>query len=458
MDNVVLTSASQISPKSGSPLSSQIIPSVTVEPVTIPIIESHVENPLESIEQTNIDGNFQARMDINYQAHDVALETAKTNGHEQTNGLKLEQHHKLDIDDGYEHPDKMKSCCIMLNKLFLALAIVCFALFLCAIAFIVTNRGVAYISPNTNNVFGISDTYDIQDSLTQSEQLINDTYFNLTHRYTGGVMVVLSRRGASINDILIPYMDSNGIKQYRSIVVKGKHYGSIRFGFDNGIDSMNMDNQLPLNYPFLNAYNNDWLMYGDKSKPYRIRFVNDFMEIIYEFSSSNMNEFMMTTIVSPILYEQIIADPTNNIYFNLRGYGNLSTHYLNLTSSTPINIETSEILSKNQLIQGQYVDQLTDVKGYFYKVDRAGIGKNLIATLTENETKTKLNIYADHSGIIIDSSGIGLSDPNITIFDMYGIRISPRQSPVVQIMSIYGPTLVAYPSQAIHTTWWQFEY
>ena len=34
---------------------------------------------------------------------------------------------------------------------------------------------------------------------------------------------------------------------------------------------------------------------------------------------------MMTTIVSAPLDNQIIADPTNNIYFNLRGYGNLST-------------------------------------------------------------------------------------------------------------------------------------
>jgi hypothetical protein len=34
---------------------------------------------------------------------------------------------------------------------------------------------------------------------------------------------------------------------------------------------------------------------------------------------------MMTTIVTAPLNEQIIVDPTNNIYFNLRGYGNLST-------------------------------------------------------------------------------------------------------------------------------------
>ncbi|CAF0835226.1 unnamed protein product [Rotaria sordida] len=458
MDNVVLTSASQISPKSGSPLNSQPIPSVTVESITTSTIESLVEIPLESVEQTNIDGNFQARLDVNYQAHDVALATAKTNGHEQINGLKFEQHHKMDIDDGYEHPDKMKSCCIMLNKLFLALAIVCFALFLCAIAFIVTNRGVAYSNPNVNNVFGISDTYDTQESLTSSDQLINDTYFNLTHRYTGGIIVVLSRRGASINDILIPYTDSNGIKQYRSIIVKGTRYGSIRFDFDKENDSINLNNQLPLNYPFLNYYNDDWLMYGDKNNPYHIRFVNDLIEIIYEFSSSNMNEFMMTTIVSPKLHEQIVADPTNNIYFNLRGYGNLSTHYLNLSSSTPIHIETTEQMQKNQLIEGQYVDQLTDINNYFYKLDRVGIGKNFIATLMENETKTKLNIFADHSGITIDPFIVGSSDRNITIPDMYGIRISPRQSPVFQTMSIYGPTIVVYPSQAIHTTWWQFEY
>jgi hypothetical protein len=118
------------------------------------------------------------------------------------------------------------------------------------------------------------------------------------------------------------------MKQYRSIVVEnnnGNHFGSIRFGFDEEINSINMTNQLPLNYPFLNFYNQDWSMYGDVNKPYRVRFVNGLMEVIYEFSSSNNNEFMMTTIVSAPPNEQVIVDPTNNIYFNLRGYGNLST-------------------------------------------------------------------------------------------------------------------------------------
>ncbi|CAF4759543.1 unnamed protein product, partial [Rotaria magnacalcarata] len=47
---------------------------------------------------------------------------------------------------------------------------------------------------------------------------------------------------------------------------------------------------------------------------------------------------------------------------------------------------------------------------------------------------------------------------NKTISDIYGIRISPRQSPVYETVSNYGPTLIVYPSQAIHTTWWRFEY
>jgi len=73
--------------------------------------------------------------------------------------------------------------------------------------------------------------------------------------------------------------------------------------------------------------------------------------------------------------------------------------------------------------------------------------------LTESETKTTMNIFADHAGIIIDPFTVSITTPN-----MRGIRISPRQSPVYQPMSIYGPTLVVYPSRAIHTTWWQFEY
>jgi hypothetical protein len=149
MDNVVLTSASQISPNSGNPLNPQPILPLVSEPLAITsTIESLIGNPLEPVEQTNVDGNFQGHIDVNYQAHDVALAaaTAKTNGHEQTNGFKLGEHHQMEIDDGYEHPDKVNSCCSMLNKLFLALAIVCFALFLCSIAFIVANlEGVSLL-------------------------------------------------------------------------------------------------------------------------------------------------------------------------------------------------------------------------------------------------------------------------------------------------------------------------
>jgi hypothetical protein len=133
MDNVVLTSASQISPNSGDMLSSQSVP---LEPTVETLV---VGNPLEPVDETKVDGNFQGSMSVNYQAHDVALAATKANGHEHTNGFKLNKDHEMEIDDGYEHPDKVKSCCSMLNKLFLALAIVCFALFLCSIAFIVAN-------------------------------------------------------------------------------------------------------------------------------------------------------------------------------------------------------------------------------------------------------------------------------------------------------------------------------
>ena len=132
MDNVVLTSATHISPSGGEPMPSAI--------------DALVATPLEPVEQTEVDGNFQAHMDVNYQAHDVALATAgvveKSHPAPVANGLKLAENHRMEIDDGFDdhHPDKVQSCCSMLNKLFLALAIVCFALFLCSIAFIVATR------------------------------------------------------------------------------------------------------------------------------------------------------------------------------------------------------------------------------------------------------------------------------------------------------------------------------
>ena len=52
--------------------------------------------------------------------------------------------------------------------------------------------------------------------------------------------------------------------------------------------------------------------------------------------------------------------------------------------------------------------------------------------LTDNETKTKLTIFADHVGMTIDPSGIVAGNENMTISDMQGIRLSPRQSPVYQ--------------------------
>jgi hypothetical protein len=167
------------------------------------------------------------------------------------------------------------------------------------------------------------------------ERLISEPYFNLTNPNNSGIIIVLSRRGASVHDILIPYYDKNGSKQYRSIVLKGGNensYGSIRFGFDVPLNTINMTNQLPNTYPFLNYYKEDWPMYADVNKPYRVRFVYGLVQIIYEFSLNNFNEFLMTTMIATPSNQQVIVDPTNNIYFNLRSYGNLSTvrQYLSL--------------------------------------------------------------------------------------------------------------------------------
>jgi hypothetical protein len=170
--------------------------------------------------------------------------------------------------------------------------------------------------------------YPIGDDLSSSETLITESYFNLTHPNNDGIIVVLSRHGAGVSDILIPYNDKNDTKTYRSIVVKGgneNHFGSIRFGFDDSSNSMNMINQLPTNYPFLNYYDEDWQMYADTNKPNRVRFVHGLIQIIYEFSLTNLNEFRMRIMVATPSNQQIIVDPTNNIYFNLRSYGNLST-------------------------------------------------------------------------------------------------------------------------------------
>ena len=140
MDNVVLTSATQISPSGGCPLNADVVlvPSTSTNVTAEENISPSV--PTEPTETNVVDGNVQAHLDFNYQAHDVAL-AAATAPKEKTNELKSTsvEHHQMEIDDGYEHPDKSKSCCSMLNKLFLALAIVCFALFLCSIAFIVAN-------------------------------------------------------------------------------------------------------------------------------------------------------------------------------------------------------------------------------------------------------------------------------------------------------------------------------
>jgi hypothetical protein len=472
MDNIALASSSQTSPNTGNPLNPLPIPPLASVPATTSTIESIVSSPLEpvltteeSTGQTNVDGNVQAHMDVNYQAHDVALEAAKTNGQQQqqNKGFKSSEHQKIDIDDHDEHPDKAKSCCSMLNKLFLALAIVCFALFLCSIAYIIANLEGLNGKYDVHGLSRINNIYPIYDELSSFES--TEPYFNLTHPNNDGIIVVLSRHGASVSDILLPYTDHNGTRNYRSIVLQGgneNHFGSIRFGFHDSVNSMNMINQLPSNYKFLNYYYEDWSMYANINKPYHVRFVRGLIQVIYEFSLTNLNEFRMTTMVATPSNEETIVDPTNNIYFNLRSHGNLSTHHLNLSLSSPINIRNAQKSEQNRLIQSQQVDKLLNVNDYFYKLDRAGIGKNYIATLSESETKTTMHIFSDHAGVVIDPFGTAATNrdtPHVTaIPDLHGVRISPKQSPNYEPMSIYGPTKIDYPSQAIHTTWWQFDY
>ena len=165
--------------------------------------------------------------------------------------------------------------------------------------------------------------YPVVNPLASNEQLLNVSHFNLTRPDRKGIVVTLARRGAAVEDILIPEISRNGLSNYRSIVLKpiaGNAFGSVRFGFDDGLNT-----QLPLNYPYLNAFDRDWQMYADPQRASRVRFVDGSTEVIYEFSSPTSNELIMTTIVSVPVDQQLIADPTNNIYFNLRGHGGLQT-------------------------------------------------------------------------------------------------------------------------------------
>jgi hypothetical protein len=132
----------------------------------------------------------------------------------------------------------------------------------------------------------------------------------------------------------------------------------------------------------------------------------------------------------------------------------LFQHYLNLSSSIPINIKNGQKIEQDRLIQSQQVDQLSNVNNYFYTFNQAGIGKNYIATyvpsknkiykkffsfrLSESETKTTMHLFSDHAGVMIDPFGVGVSNENIhhvtNIPDIRGVRISPRQSPNYQPM------------------------
>ncbi|CAF3478874.1 unnamed protein product [Rotaria socialis] len=471
MNNIFSTSTSETSPDTDSqPLDHQSLQPLASEPASIvetinSISSEPVSTSIDLVEQVNIDGNVQAHIDVKYEAHDVALTSAKSvNDHQQNNGFKACEHHKIDLTDSDQHSEKSKPSCVMLNKLKCFLAFIVFILLFCSIICI-----IFYLKTydRKNNQSKLNYVYRLDDGSISSEILSNEPYFYLKHPAKDGIIVVLSRRGALVNDILIPYKDETDLKQNRSIVVKAdneNYFGSVITSSNDPNNTMNITNQLPSNHPFLNMYKEDWSMYAYADNPMRVRFVYNAAQIIYELSSNNPNEFTMKTIVSPPLNQQIVADLTNNIYFNLRGYGNLSAHYLNLSSSKPIEFFSGKTVELDQLNKPQQVDKLVNMNKYFYTFERVGIGKNYMAMLFNNETGITMRVFSDHTGVIIDPYGI--KSPNLnenrttSMLDMRGIRISPRQSPFYHpvIHYGYGPTLVVHPSEAIHTTWWQFDY
>lgn len=147
MDNIISTSLSQTSLHTDNPLNSELVSTLTAETAATSPIESTVSNPsepvatiVESGEQTNIDVNVQPNIDVKVETDDVTLESIKDKDRQQNNNLATSEHHKIDMHDSDQHPDKSKSPCSMLNKSFLVLAIVCFALFFSSIIFFFTTR------------------------------------------------------------------------------------------------------------------------------------------------------------------------------------------------------------------------------------------------------------------------------------------------------------------------------
>ena len=146
MDNITSTSGFQNSPNADNPLSSQSLPPMISESTAIsknePVIPSSSESDptiVATAEEINANENAQAHVDITCKTHDVALTSARTNNHQQNNGLTACEYHKMDIENNDEHPEKSKSFCSMLNLLFLSLTVVCFILFLGSIGYILNN-------------------------------------------------------------------------------------------------------------------------------------------------------------------------------------------------------------------------------------------------------------------------------------------------------------------------------
>ena len=115
MENTLFTSSSQLSPNMGNPLNPRPIPPLASAPPTTTTIETIVSTPLEPVE----------------------LSAASNKPTDKP--LVVNEAQKLQIYDDGDEIVKPKSCCSMLNKGILALALICFALFLCSLAYIISN-------------------------------------------------------------------------------------------------------------------------------------------------------------------------------------------------------------------------------------------------------------------------------------------------------------------------------
>ncbi|CAF1322474.1 unnamed protein product, partial [Didymodactylos carnosus] len=303
-------------------------------------------------------------------------------------------------------------------------------------------------------------TYIAKDD--QWNEPISAPYYNLTRN---NFTVILGRRGAKIHDILIPHRSNSRGDNYRSIVLHVNNYatssipfGSVRFDpeFIHG-DSY----KLPSDYPFFNASEQNWEMHVDQENPNRVRFVypkQHQSEVIYELLPNN--ELVISYIAYPMNDDrELLVDMTNYVYFNLRGYGDMSTHHLRVNASRFVDPQNVNDAGNNHYKSVPFnTEQAVNETKNFYFTEHYGIGKNFIAELSEKETGTRVRIFGDQAGVYIDPLMKLTEQINGTMLTRNGISIRPRQSPIHQYDPLFGEIRLLKPSHYSHTQWWQFEF